>query len=837
MRVLLKVLSGVAAVLVVVAVVVSLVLFRSIPPLDGKESLPALSAPVEVLWDSLGIPHLAAASDADALKALGYLHARDRLWQMETLRRTAEGRLAEVLGPAALGLDRFLRSLDIPRAAAASLGTIAPEARALAEAYVAGVNQWISHHPRPLPPEFQLLRFAPEPWTMQQVVEVARVMSWDLVSARLELNLARAAARLGPERARDLVPLYPDSAPVILAPGTATWRNSGRANAPALQRAARNIEDRWLPSALLAESDIPGIPPLAAEVLDAVAMTRASNSWVIGSSRSRSGKPILANDPHLRLSAPSLWYLAVIESPRLHVAGATIPGLPAVIIGHNRRIAWGLTNGSVDDVDYVIERLSADSSRVLTPDGWAPVEVVRDSIRVRGRQAVPFTVRRTAHGPIVDEAAPDSGWTRAPSDSAAPVTVLAMRWNGQDPSDELTALIGVDRAGSWTDFLAAVSGFKSPEQNWIYADVDGNIGYTASGAVPVRRSGVGLLPTPGWTDEGRWERYLDFDELPRAFNPPDGFIVTANNRVIGPEYPHFLAQDWDLGYRAARIREMLVPGGPFTALDVGRMQMDTVDVFARWARRLAADAAATTGRQDLAERLRAWDGTMGSDRTEPTLFYVWYRDLQRLTYEDELGGYAPSGPLHRWLRAGGSPWFDDIRTPERENLAALSARAMREALPVAEGVKWGDAHVTVSQHALGGVGPLNRLLGLNLGPAPRAGSLYTVDVADFGSFAPPFVNTHAASFRQVVDLADIEAGRMIATAGQSGNPLARRYRDQSPRWWRGELWEVPLDRERVAAVGTLHLTPLSLSALSALSVYGVTPSAARSTSCVSTSRR
>ncbi len=819
MRLLGRILIVLAAVIVVAVAAVAALFSRSVPPLTGTEHVPGLAAPVEVLWDSLAIPHITAASDHDAMAALGYLHARDRLWEMETMRRTAEGRLAEVLGSAALPADRYLRALDIPRVARANMRLAPPETRALAEAYVAGVNQWIAHHTRPLGPEFQILRFTPEPWTPDQIAEVGRVMSWDLVSARVELSLARAAARLGPERVRDLLPAYPDSAPVILPPGSATFRdgrrtrsNDGRqtrrrADAQPVVRSQSSAVRSWSPSYRLAERDIPEIPPVAAEVLDAVAMSRASNSWVIGPARSRSGKPILANDPHLALRAPSLWYLAVIESPGLHVAGATIPGLPAVIIGHNQRIAWGLTNISVDDVDYVIERLSEDSSRVLTTSGWAPVEVERDSIRVRGRRAVPFTLRRTAHGPLVSEPPPEGGWTRTDQASGDTIITLAMRWNGRDASDELSALLGVDRAGSWPEFLAAVSGFKSPEQNWIYADVDGNIGYTASGAVPVRRSGVGLFPTPGWTDEGLWERYLDFDELPRAFNPPEGFIVTANNRVIGPEYPNFLAQDWDMGYRAARIREMILAGGPYTADDMRRMQMDTVDLFARRIKGIAADAAAAAGRPDLAARLRSWDGTMGADRTEPTLFYVWYRDLQRLTYADDLSGYTPSQPLHRWLRAGGSPWFDDTRTPEHEDLAALATRAMRQALPVADGVPWGRAHVTVSEHALGRIGPLDRLLGLNIGPSPRAGSLYTVDVADFGAFAPPFENTHAPSFREVVDLANVEGGRMIVPTGESGNPLSRHYRDQRDKWWNGELWEVPLDRARVAGVARLQLTP------------------------------
>jgi penicillin amidase len=484
------------------------------------------------------------------------------------------------------------------------------------------------------------------------------------------------------------------------------------------------------------------------------------------------------------------------------VAGATIPGLPAVVLGHNRRIAWGLTNVGVDDVDYVIELLSDDFSKVRTPTGWTDLTLVRDSIRVRGKPAVPFVLRRGPHGPLI-----------GPAPDGDPLHGLAMRWNALDPSDELTALLGVDRAGNWTEFRAALSGFKAPEQNWIYADVDGNIGYQMTGAVPVRRSGNGLLPTPGWTDEGEWVRYLDFEELPWTLNPPEGFIVTANNRVIGPEYPYFITANWEFPYRADRIRELILAGGgsgggPFTVSDVRRMQMDTVDRFARWAKEIAAKAAGDVGRPDVASALHEWSGVMGADRTEPSIFWTWYRALQRLTFEDDLpGGYAPSSPLHRWLRAGTSPWFDDTRTPEKEDLPQLAARAMREALPVAEGKRWGSLHQTLSAHMLGSQRFLDRLLGLNIGPTPRAGSLYTVDVADFSARRPPFLNQHAASFRQVVDLADIEHGGMIITTGESGNPLSRRYRDQVGRWWRGELWTLSLSRDRVVPAGTLQLIP------------------------------
>jgi penicillin amidase len=341
----------------------------------------------------------------------------------------------------------------------------------------------------------------------------------------------------------------------------------------------------------------------------------------------------------------------------------------------------------------------------------------------------------------------------------------------------------------------------------VYADVDGHIGYTASGAIPVRRSGLGLLPTPGWTGEGAWERFLDFDELPRALDPAEGYLVTANNRIVGSEYPWLLASNPAPSYRAERIRELLRAAPHAGADDLQRMQLDTVDLFARQLRGRAAEAAEAAGRLDVAAALRAWDGTAGSDRTEPVVFWSWYRALQRLTFEDELPGLAPAAPLQAWLRAGSSPWFDDVRTPEQEDLAALSARAMREVLPAAEGKRWGEVHVTEARHALGSVAALDALLRLDLGPVPRAGSLYTVNVGAFGA-RPPFVNRHAASLRMVVDLAEPGTGRIIGTSGQSGHPLSSRYRDHLPRWLAGALHPVRVDGP-AAPRAVLRLVPAS----------------------------
>jgi len=802
----------IAAVLVIGIAALVFMALRSVPPLQGTERLPGLDHEVTVRFDSLGIPNIAAASDVDAFRALGYVHARERLWQMETLRRAAFGRLSEIFGGVTYGTDRYLRSLDIGHVADGSLALMPPATLAILDAYLAGVNAWIAHPTRPLPPEFQVLRVTPEPWTRRDVVGISRIMAWDLAAAYTELGMARALALVGPERVTELFPDYPADAPVTLQPGTYTWGTGDRGRGTGRPTDRRTDGRRWcmsvpcslshVPSAALALRDIPGIPAQAAEVLRAVAMSRASNAWVIGPARSRSGKPILANDPHLELRAPALWYVVALESPSYQVAGTTIPGVPAVILGHNRAVAWGWTNLEADDVDYVIERMTPDSAQVLTTHGMAPVAAEPDTIRVRNAAPIPFTMRRTAHGPLV----PRDGVAGPPRDGM--IETVAMRWTALVPSDELTAILALDRAKDWASFLEAARGLKVPEQNWLYADTAGNIGYTATGRIPVRRSGNGLLPTPGWTDEGAWDRFLDFDELPRSFNPPEGFLVSANNRVAGPEYPWLITADWAPPYRARRIRAMLATGGPFGVDDVRRMQMDTVDLFARAMKDLAATAAERAGFADRAALLRAWDGTAGADLEAPTLFYTWYRTLQRMTVEDELGRpMTPSSRLHAWLFAGASPWFDDVRTREVEDLPALAERAMREAVPMSGHRPWGAVHETVSRHAMGGARPLDVLLRLNVGPFPRAGSLYTVNVGGFGAFAAPFLNTDAASMRHVVDLRDPDAGGFIVPTGASGNPLSPHYRDQAPRWMRGELVEVPISAGRVRVASRLVLRP------------------------------
>ena len=723
-------------------------LLSSLPPPGGREPVAGLGDSVTVLLDSLAVPHVLAASDADAYAALGYLHARDRLFQMELLRHAALGRLSELFGARTVATDRDLRALEMGAIARARAAGMSAASRAAAEAYARGVNAWIARDSRPL--ELRILGHAPEPWAPEHSLAIGVLQAWDLHFGGDELDLADVAARLGPERARELVPTFSDTMPIIVTWGRGK-REGGR---------------------------VPG----------------GSNSWVIAGSRTASGKPILANDPHLVLRAPSLWYLAGLHAPGLDVVGVSIPGVPAIVLGHTARVAWGFTNAMVDDADYVLEELSPDSSRYRTTDGWAPVEVVAETIRVRGADPVVYTRRRTINGPIVDaDPRPDS------------VHAVALRWVAQDGgADELAALHGWARAADAREFVRAAATFRSPEQNVVYADADGHIGYLLAGAVPVRRAGEGVFPVAG-ADGPVWTRYLGADELPAEVDPPAGRIATANNRIVGDDFPFFISHHYDHAYRARRILELVDAGAGLTATDVARQQLDQVDLFAKSAKGIAARAALDAGRADLADRLRAWDGTMAADRFEPALFWAWYRHLQRLTYDDESPDYRPAAPLHRWLAAAGSDWFDDARTPEVETLATLARQAMDSSL-ASRLAPWGEAHRTVMQHPLGEIPVLGRLIGFTVGPFPNGGSNHTVNVALTTRMRPPFTSGYGPSMRHVVDLAaPDDAGGFVIPTGQSGHPLSRHYRDQLDWWRAGRLWVVPVDASRVRAVDTLML--------------------------------
>ncbi|HET6519124.1 MAG TPA: penicillin acylase family protein, partial [Geminicoccaceae bacterium] len=549
---------------------------------------------------------------------------------------------------------------------------------------------------------------------------------------------------------------------------------------------------------------------------------RGSNAWVVAGGRTGSGAPLLANDPHLGLQAPGVWYLAHLRAPGLNAIGATLPGVPGVVLGRNDRIAWGFTNGEADTQDLFVERLDpADPDRYLTPDGPVPFGRREEVIRIKGaEEPVRLTVRTTRHGPVLSDLLPPPATGSFGGDR-----VLALAWPALAEDDRtFQAGLGLAAARDWEGFVLALRDFGAPPQNVVYADVDGRIGFYTAGRVPVRAAGDGTMPVPGWSGAYDWEGVIPFDDLPHAVDPADGAFVNANNRPVGPDYPYLLSADWPPAYRARRIEELLAARGDHGLADFRRMQGDLLSMLARdlLPLMLAAEPEGDDARAAMA-RLAAWDGMMAADRPEPLLFAAWYRALAPALYADELG---PLFDAYRGLRAQflrrvlteRAVWCDDVTTPARESCPEVMGLALERALAElrerhgtdADGWRWGEPHAARMVHPLfGDRPPLDRLFNIE---RPVGGDSTTVNVGHYVAADPvrPFAVVFAPSYRGLYDLADPDRSRFVPATGQSGNPLSPHYADLTALWTAGGDVPMTTDRAEFAdrAIGVLRLEPV-----------------------------
>ena len=750
---------------------------------------------MEVLRDSLGVPHVWAGSVADAAFAQGYLHATDRLWQLEMFRRIAQGRLSELFGEETLDADRFLRTLGLARAGSET--AIGEGTRALGEAYARGVNAAMAGWRGLLPPEFVLLRATFEPWELEHTLAVEKIMAWDLAEYGTSMLLAGARAAVGDEAVLELLPHYPDWGVTILqdraqpAAGDGTVGARPAASIPG-SRPSRDALPPAVSGDLIASARI---PEAARTALEAASIVRASNAWVVGGSRTRNGKPLVANDMHLGLDHPNIWYLIGLHAPGLDVVGESLPGAPGVIAGHTAGVAWGFTNAMVDDSDFFIERVDpADTTRYLTPEGSEPFRVREESIRVRGRdEPVRLVVRETRHGPVMTSVDPVPGGE-----------LLSYRWGAHDPSTTFDGILAMNLANSAGELVTALSLFTSPYQNVVFADTAGDFGYQLAGAIPLRRSGrPPLLPVPGWTGEHDWTGTLPYERNPRLLNPASGFVATANNRQSRDSISLVISWNrWGDPYRAGRITELLEASGNHDAASMRAIQLDVQGGLIARYRDRAEDAFRRAGLDSLAAALAAWDGRATVESTETTLFHAWAEALRtelRARFHEATGGlgYFPRYMVGRALDAGGA------------SVDSLAARAALDAA-AARGLPWGEVHLLRISHPLQDVPLIGELLGFGRRDLPRPGDGYTVNAAPFDGDFPLFEVTSGPSQRAIADLVDLgRGGGFILPGGQSGRPANRHSWDQLERWRRGELWRLPLDRSEVEArtVSRLRLLP------------------------------
>lgn len=768
-----RIVATVVVVVVLVATAGFVVARRSLPAYEGTQTVAGLAAEVTVFRDTNAVPHIYAASLADAYRALGFVHAQDRFFQMEMMRRAGAGRLSEVFGSATISTDRFLRALGIYALAEQSLPDLDAETRAALDAYAAGVNAWLASD-APLPPEFLAMRTSPEPWRPADSLVWGKLMALQLAdNMRDELLRARLLGRLDAAAVADLWVANPPDAPATL---------------PDLARLYDTLD----------------LPAIATALPDIFAKASASNAWVISGDHTTTGAPLLANDPHLGFDAPVMWYLARMVTPELSVTGATVPGVPATILGHNGNIAWGFTTTGADTQDLFVERLDPDDpDRYLTPDGSEPFITREERIAVRGRdEPEVLTVRSTRHGLVMSGLGERFDGIAATLPDADPDAqhVVALASTTLLPDDRTAdGLFRLNRAGNWIQFRNAMSLFGAPVQNVLYADTTGAIGLTTPGRIPIRSAGDGSVPVPGWDGVHDWRGFVPFSAMPVARNPRGGRIVNANNRLVGEAFPHLLARDWPAAFRAERINHRLdqvTSHDTFTFTDI---QRDAITLaFARLWPHLERTQTLYDAPLDRAAfgLVADWDGTMARDRPEPLIFSAWMRALAPRLYGDELGPllarYGSSRPrvIDRMLSEQ-TQWCDDQDQPGTQTCDEQVAAAFRDAVAALTADlgsepadwRWGDQHQARFSHPVFGRIPgLDRLADVTV---PTDGGDFTVNRGTARPGRRPFDHVHGPGLRAVYDLADLDNSRFMTGTGQSGHVLSPHYRDFAEPWANG----------------------------------------------------
>jgi penicillin G amidase len=776
-----RVVTGLLALLMVLAGGLYLYLRSALPQTDGRVVLAGPRAEIRIERDADGVPRIIAQNDEDLSFGLGFVHAQERLFQMELQRRYGAGRLSEIFGPQAVAVDRQMRVLGLYRAAEAEIPFLSTEMNHALDAYAAGVNAFLTSRRGALPPEFLLLGFAPEPWRPADSLVWGKLMAVQLGgNYRGELLRARMARTIPAADLDFLYPDYPKDAPTTLAEMAPIYR----------QMALDELYE--------------ALPALVGPIY-------ASNNWVVDGVHSASGKPILANDPHLAFGSPGFWYLARLETPQHQITGATAAGVPLVVIGHNERIAWGFTTTTADVEDLFVEQVDpADPGRYLTPQGSAPFQSRHETVVVKGAAPVEITIRETRHGPVLSDALPPGAADRG--------FVLALAATFTIPGDRSAeALWEVNRAADWPSFRAALRQFVGPVQNIVYADVDGTIGFIAPGQVPIRRRGQGWLPAPGWTGSHDWTGFIPFDALPTAINPPSGHFVTANNKIVPDNYPYFLSRDWDLPNRAERIEALLAATPVQTAASSAAIQADTFSLMAeRLVPLMTGTVTQNPATREMVERLRNWDFRMDMDKVEPLLFTAWLREFSRSIlfgrFGDAVSDYWDLRPrVMEAVLTERPDWCDDPKRPGEESCGSRLAEALEATLArlgrdygsdMAQW-QWRRAHVAVFANSVFSRIPMLRDWLRIAIPTPGAYDTLNRGPSTIRDDTTPFEQRFGAGLRMIADLASPEDARMITAPGQSGDPLSAHYADLLQRW-RDFDRLVP---GRAAAVSTLVLVP------------------------------
>ncbi len=811
---------GILAVLIVALGVAGVVAVRRpFPTTDGTLILDGLKDEVHIYRDEFGIPQIYAQNQDDLFFAQGYVHAQDRFWQMEFWRHTGQGRLSEIIGEATVDSDKFIRTMGWNRMAENTVAYYeeeSPEFMTVLDAYSAGVNAYIDDNREQLSINQTILNAVNEPWEIEPWTAV-NTISWGVVMSDVlsrdlfdEIRRAELIKELGEANVATLLPFYPyENRPVIVP--TDEMANE----LPESSQGGGGLETavNWNNVNLTVIGDV---PPLGATLGSGPFV--GSNNWVVSGEHTESGLPLLANDPHLEIQMPSIWYEVGLHAPGWDVTGFSFAGVPGIIVGHNADIAWGVTNAGPDVQDLFIEKINPSNRNQYEFMGeWQDMEIIQEVIKVNGGEDVVIDVRTTHHGTIINDVPSVANNLDTNSD------LLSVRWTADEPSRVLEAVVLLDQAENYDDFREALRSWDVPSQNFVYADVEGNIAYQMPSLIPIRKNGNGLVPVPGWTGEYEWEGWVPYEELPALFNPESGYIVTANHAIVDEEYPNFLALNWANGDRGERITEMIETavsnGDKISADDYAQIHFDSRSLpAASYVPLLDGLSSNDSQVQAALERLRGWDLQERRDSVPAALFEIFFLQLKSNVLaddvgEDNVGKVGSSIFFYGLADQPDAHWWDNVETTAVESREDIVLQSLADAIAWFEENRegdmndwtWGSIHTaTFVSNPLGlsGIGAIESLV--NRGPFPADGGSSLVNAMAWSSSEPATITWHP-SMRMIVDMSDLNASQTVMPTGQSGHPMHPHYDDQIELYLNGEYHPMLWDKAVVEGTAVDHL--------------------------------
>ena len=774
---------------------------KTLPDYSGSEKVNGIKSEVEIYRDNYAIPSVYAKNDEDVYFALGYLHAQERMFQMDLTRRAGEGKLSEILGRKTIAFDKMFKTLGLNSVSEEAFKNYNGAVKQSLIAYAKGVNEYIKNNSGKLTIEFDVLGYKPEPWKPEHSILIAKLMAWELnISWWSDIAFTHLIQKLGLEKVKEIMPDYKENAPTIIP---------------------EDIEN------------------LASVPLDFIKVDRdfrkftgfvgthiGSNNWVVNGKHSNSGKPIIANDPHLSFSIPGKWYIANLHSPNLNAEGVTIPGIPGIVIGKNKDISWVVTNVMADDSDFYIEKLDSTKTKYFFNNEWHPLEVYEDTIKVKDSSDVIFEIRKNHRGPIISDIHP---YKKLFPNEEQNKTVISMRWSALSPTTDIKAFYLINRAKNWKEFNDGVKFFTSPGQNFVYGDKEGNIGYVAGVRLPKRKNNSVSFVYSGLTDEYDWEGFVPFEENPRVYNPQQGFLASANNKTI-QNYPYHISNVWEPSSRIERITELLKKKEIHSKEDFQKYQMDFYSYYAKdivpYILNAFKDSKIESKNLKTAlEILRQWDFILNANSQVPTVYAVFYQFLLKNIFEDEMGenlfneyiflANVPYRTVPVLLKENKSRWFDNVKTDVIETRDEIIRKSLKDAIEFLEAKmnaditywQWGKLHKLTLKHFFHGIsGLLDKLF--DYGPFELGGDGTTIFNTEY-SLTKPYANKLGPSMRYIYDFAEPDKYRIILPTGQSGHFLSEHYHDMTQKWLEGKLIEVNNNEEFIkkSVVDLLKLIP------------------------------